>query len=146
MCHLVFFAPLLALPLFWFLPFSVALPIFGGVLAVTALIAWPVVAAWRRPHVTGAEGMLGAKGEAITELNPHGLIRCQGEVWSATADEPIPAGERVRVIAVNRLHAQVERHVRTDGQIRCASSKAHQASQDAGREPKSSEAGSPEGR
>lgn len=110
MCHLIFFAPVLALPVFWLLPMSVALPIYGVVLAATALVAWPVVVAWRRPSVTGAEGMQGAKGEALTELNPHGLIRCQGEVWSATADEPISAGERVRVVAVDRLHAQVSRY------------------------------------
>ena len=113
MCHLVFLAPVMALPLFWFLPFSVAFPIFGTVLVLTALIAWPVVAAMRRPQLTGREGMLGMRGEALTELNPHGLIRCHGEVWSATADELIPAGERVRVVAVDRLHARVARHARS---------------------------------
>ncbi len=115
MCHLVFFAPLLALPLFWFLPFSVALPIFGSVLGVTALIAWPVLTAMRRPQLTGVEGMIGARGEAITELNPHGVIRCQGEVWSATANEVLSPGERVRVLAVDRLQVYVARYARTDG-------------------------------
>lgn len=115
MCHLVLLAPIMALPLFWFLPFSVALPIFGTVLVLTALIAWPAVAAMRQPQVTGSEGMIGARGEALTELNPHGLVRCQGEVWSATADELIPPGERVRVVAIDRLHARVARHARTDG-------------------------------
>jgi len=113
MCHLVFFAPVLALPVFWLLPSSVAVPIYGAVLVLTALIAWPVVAAMRRPQLTGREGMLGMRGEALTELNPHGLIRCHGEVWSATADELIPAGERVRVVAVDRLHARVARHARS---------------------------------
>ncbi|MGE5848783.1 MAG: NfeD family protein, partial [Candidatus Methylomirabilota bacterium] len=77
-------------------------------------IAWPVVAAWRRPTLTGTEGMVGAKAEALTEMNPRGLIRCQGEVWSATADEHIPPGERVRVVAVDRLHVHVTRHLRHD--------------------------------
>ncbi len=109
MCHLILFAPLLALPLFWLLPLNLALPIYGIVVGLTALIAWPAVVAMRRPSVTGQEGMMGARGEALTELNPHGLIRCQGEVWSATAEELIPAGERVRVVAVDRLHARVTR-------------------------------------
>ncbi|HWT78320.1 MAG TPA: NfeD family protein, partial [Candidatus Methylomirabilis sp.] len=108
-CHLILFAPVLALPLFWLLPLPLALPIYGVVVGLTALIAWPVVTAMRRPTVTGSEGMRGAKGEALTELNPHGLIRCRGEVWSATANEPIPAGERVQVLAVDRLHARVVR-------------------------------------
>lgn len=111
MCHLVLLAPILALPVFWLLPSSVAVPIYGAVLVLTALIAWPVVVAWRRPQMTGAEGMIGAKAETLTELNPHGLVRCQGEVWSATANEPIPGSERVRVLAVDRLHARVTRYV-----------------------------------
>jgi membrane-bound serine protease (ClpP class) len=108
-CHLIFLAPILAFPVFWLLPLSTALPVYLVVLGGTGLVLWPVVVAWRRPQVTGAEGMLGARGEALTELSPHGLIRCQGEVWSATADEPIPAGERLRIVAVDRLHARVSR-------------------------------------
>ncbi len=109
-CHLILLAPVLALPLFWLLPLSLALPIYGVVLGLTALIAWPVVVAMRSPSVAGQEGMVGAKGEALTELSPHGLIRCHGEVWSATANEPIAGGERVRVVTVDRLHLQVVRY------------------------------------
>ncbi|MBI4735258.1 MAG: NfeD family protein [candidate division NC10 bacterium] len=115
MCHLILVAPVLALPVFWLLPFSVALPAYGAVLLLTALIAWPVVTAMRGPQLTGPEAIIGARGEALTELSPHGLVRCQGEVWSATADELIPPGERVRVVAIDRLHARVARHARTDG-------------------------------
>lgn len=111
MCHLIFMAPILALPMFWLLPPSIAVPAYGAVLLFTGLVAWPVVVAWRSPTLTGAEGMVGSKGEALTELSPHGLIRCQGELWSATAQEVIPAGERVRVVAVDRLHARVTRYV-----------------------------------
>lgn len=109
-CHLILFAPVLVLPLFWLLPLSLAVPIYGVVAGLTALVAWPVVTAMRRRSVTGAEGILGAKGEALSELKPHGLIRCHGEVWSATANEPIAGGERVRVVAVDRLHLHVVRH------------------------------------
>ena len=112
MCHIIFFAPVLALPIFWLAPLSVAAPIYGAVLVLTALVAWPVVTAMRQPQVTGSEGMIGARGEALTELNPHGLIRCQGEVWSATAEVRIPAGERVRVVAVDRLNVHVTRLLR----------------------------------
>ena len=107
MCHLIFLTPVLALPVFWLLPWNIAVPIYGVVLGATALVLWPVAAAWRRPLVTGAEGMLGARGEALTELNPHGLIRCQGEVWFATARRPVSPGERVRVVALDRLRVEV---------------------------------------
>ena len=115
MCHLILFAPVLALPLFWLLPLSVALPVYGAVLVPTALIAWPVVTAMRRPQLTGPEAIIGARGEALTDLDPHGLIRCQGEVWSATANEALSSGERVRVLAVDRLQVHVARYTRMDG-------------------------------
>lgn len=111
MCHLVLFAPVLAFPVFWLLPWSLALPIYGVVVGLTALVAWPVAIAMWLPQRTGMEGMIGARAEAITELDPHGLVRCEGEVWSATADEPIAGGERVRVLAMDRLHLRVTRGV-----------------------------------
>lgn len=109
MCHLVFLAPILALPVFWLLPFSLALPIYLGVVGMTGLVLWPAVIAMRRPQVTGREGMIGARGQALTALNPNGLVRCQGEVWAATAQEPVPDGERVWVLGVDRLRLTVGR-------------------------------------
>ncbi len=109
MCHLIFLAPILALPVFWLLPLSLALPIYLGVVGMTGLVLWPVVGAMRQPLRNGVEGMIGARGEALTDLNPDGLVRCQGEMWEATAEEPIPGGERVWVLDVNRLHLTVGR-------------------------------------
>lgn len=110
MCHRIFLAPVLALPVFWLLPISLALPIYLGVVALTALITWPVIGPLRRSPVTGREGMVGARGEAITALSPRGLVRCQGEVWEATAEEPIPGGERVWVLGIHRLRLTVGRN------------------------------------
>ena len=110
MCHLIFLAPVLALPVFWLLPLSVALPIYLGVVGMTALVLWPVVGAMRQPLRNGSEGMIGVRGEAVTELNPTGLVHCQGEVWSATADEAVARGERVWVVDVYRLKVRVTPH------------------------------------
>jgi len=110
MCHLIFLAPVLALPVFWLLPLSQALPISLAVVGATALILWPVVRAMRRPLLNGAEGMIGARGEALTALSPTGLVRCHGEVWSATADETVVPGERVWVTNVHRLKVRVTPH------------------------------------
>ena len=110
MCHLIFLAPILALPVFWLLPLSLALPIYLAVVGATALVLWPVVRAMRRPLLNGAEGMIGARGEVLTALSPTGLVRCQGEVWSATADEAVAPGERVWVTDVYRLKVRVTPH------------------------------------
>jgi membrane protein implicated in regulation of membrane protease activity len=68
-----------------------------------------------RDWLTGREGKVGARGEALTELNPHGVIRCRGEEWSATADENMPAGQRVWVVALDRLSARVTRYIPDGG-------------------------------
>ncbi len=109
MCHLIFLAPVLALPVFWLLPLSLAAPIYLGVLGGTALILWPTVRAMRQPQRAGREGMVGARGEVLTEINPWGLVQCQGEIWEATARDRIPSGTRVRVLGVDRLLLQVDR-------------------------------------
>ncbi len=70
-----------------------------------ALIAL-VVRARRRPVTTGAEGMIGAKAEALTQLLPGGRVRYAGEVWSAVLDDPaasVDPGSEVQIVAVEGL-------------------------------------------
>ncbi len=109
MCHLILGVPILALAVFWLVPLSLAIPLYVAALLATGLVLWRTVLALRQPVVTGREAMAGARAETLTALNPSGLIRCQGEVWHAHAEEFIPAGERVRVLCVDRLRARVAR-------------------------------------
>ncbi len=109
MCHLLFLAPIITLPIFWLLPMSLALPVYLTVLGTAGLLLWPGLGALRLPQRAGREGMVGARGDAVTEINPRGLVQCQGEIWEAIAREQIPAGARVRVLAVDRLRLRVER-------------------------------------
>jgi membrane-bound serine protease (ClpP class) len=63
----------------------------------------------RRPVATGAEALLGARGEAREEIAPEGLVFVRGALWSAVAKEgPIHVGAPVRVIGRKGLHLQVE--------------------------------------
>jgi membrane-bound serine protease (ClpP class) len=65
----------------------------------------------RRPAMGGKEGMVGLKGKARTALKPGtpGQILVHGEIWSATADEPVSAGEAVEVESVEGLVLKVKR-------------------------------------
>jgi len=62
----------------------------------------------RRPVTTGAEALVGAKGEAREELAPEGLVFVRGALWRAVANgSPIPVGSQVRVVGRKGLQLQV---------------------------------------
>jgi membrane-bound serine protease (ClpP class) len=77
-------------------------------LAISAVILFLVrlgVQAQRTRAITGQSGMLDEQGEAITPIEPGrtGQIRAHGEIWNATSDRPIAAGQQVRIVAVRGL-------------------------------------------
>jgi membrane-bound ClpP family serine protease len=59
--------------------------------------------------VTGVSAMFDEIAYALTPIEPGGTgsVRTHGEIWTATADEPIEAGSPVRVTAVNGLLLRV---------------------------------------
>ena len=58
----------------------------------------------------GRESMIGEMGEASTGIDPEGMVGLRGGVWRARTNRatPIPAGERVRVVAIDGLLLEVE--------------------------------------
>jgi membrane-bound serine protease (ClpP class) len=78
------------------------------VASVAGLILFLVglgVKAQQTVPVTGAEGMINETGRALTSIAPGGVGRVQthGEVWTATANEPVAAGQTIRVTGVKGL-------------------------------------------
>ncbi len=76
--------------------------------AITVFLVSLAVRARRNKVETGAEGMIGETGEAITALAPDGKVFVHGEYWDASAVRPVAAGGRVRVTAIERLKLTVE--------------------------------------
>jgi membrane-bound serine protease (ClpP class) len=58
---------------------------------------------------TGAEGLVGEIGTAATRLTPEGKVFVHGEFWNAYADEPIEAGEKIRILKTEGLKLKVVR-------------------------------------
>ncbi|HEV3496079.1 MAG TPA: NfeD family protein, partial [Actinomycetes bacterium] len=58
----------------------------------------------------GREGIIGQMGEATTGIDPEGMVDLRGGKWRARTNRatPIPAGERVRVVAIDGLLLEVE--------------------------------------
>lgn len=60
-----------------------------------------------RPVVSGREQMIGSEGEAIADFKGKGRVLIRGEIWIATADSPIRAGQRVKVERLDGLKVHV---------------------------------------
>jgi membrane-bound serine protease (ClpP class) len=88
----------------WATAIAVAVPFA----AITLTLLTLVVRARRNKVVTGAEGMVGQLGSAITALAPEGKVFVHGEYWDAISRSPLPAGAPVRVISMEKLKLTVE--------------------------------------
>ena len=99
--------------------FEVSPQLIGSIAAVTSVLALlfitMAVRAWRRPAVSGSEGMIGISGTVLDWREHSGHVRTHGEVWAATSAEPLKKGIEVRVTARNGLILEVESQPR-DGE------------------------------
>ncbi len=59
--------------------------------------------------MTGAAGMVGERGVAVTALSPEGQVFIHGEYWHAVSAEPIAAKEPVEILEVIGLKLRVRR-------------------------------------
>ncbi len=78
----------------------------------TLIVATLVVRAHRRKPALGREGMIGEIGDVRVAIGPgsrSGKVFVHGEYWNAQADEPIEAGARVQVVAVDGMRLKVRR-------------------------------------
>ena len=74
--------------------------IFAVTMTVRAHMAKPA---------TGAEGLLGETGTAVTRLALEGKVFVHGELWNAYSEGPIESGEKVRVVRTEGLKVKVEK-------------------------------------
>jgi membrane-bound serine protease (ClpP class) len=82
---------------------------------ITVFLLSLAIRARRNKVVTGAEGMIGATGSAVTPLSPDGKVFVRGEYWDAVALEPLLVGARVRVTGVHNLKLTVESAAERNG-------------------------------
>ena len=82
-----------------------------GFTAIAAFLVRLALASLRTVPVTGAEGLIGEKGFALEPIAPGrpGRARVHGEIWTASAADPIAAGERVITTNVDGLMLTVRK-------------------------------------
>ena len=86
-------------------------PITLSIAAILLFLVRLAVQAQRQRSVTGEAGMLDEVGQALSSIMPGGVGRVQahGEIWTATSDEELAAGDRVKIVAVKGLLLTVRR-------------------------------------
>jgi membrane protein implicated in regulation of membrane protease activity len=113
MCHLILFMPVLALPIFWLMPPSSAIPIYIIIALTAAFLYWLIAKAMGRQPETGSESLIGATAKVVSQFGPadHAqyLVRSRGELWTAISTDIIATGEIVSVSAVNGIRLVVRR-------------------------------------
>ena len=87
------------------LSLRVIVPVVVGFSAIAILLVRLGLAAQARPAVTGINGMVGERAQAMTDIEPGvtGRVSAHGEIWQATSAEPIPQGARVRISHIEGL-------------------------------------------
>ena len=88
---------------------GVLLPTVFTVSLFFIAVAGIVFRSHRKRVVSGAEGLVGEQGVAMTPLAPVGRVFIHGENWEAASDEPIAPREPVEVLAVRGLKLRVRR-------------------------------------
>ncbi|MFO8026738.1 MAG: nodulation protein NfeD [Opitutales bacterium] len=92
--------------------FELHMPVIIGVTLASALMFIVVFAlavkAWRRPVVSGSEGIVGSEAVALGDFSESGRVRLKGESWRARTRAPLRQGERAKVTHIDGLTVSVE--------------------------------------
>jgi membrane-bound serine protease (ClpP class) len=77
--------------------------------AITIFLMTIALKARHNKVVTGEQGLIGAIGEARTDIDPDGKVFVLGELWNARAASRVGMGESVVVRRVEGLELEVEK-------------------------------------
>ena len=87
---------------------SVILGFAAASVCILIFVVAMVVKAWRRPVVSGREGLIGGRGVALEDFENSGRIRVAGESWKARTLQPVRKNQAVQVTRVEGLVLHIE--------------------------------------
>jgi membrane protein implicated in regulation of membrane protease activity len=125
MCHLFLLLPVITLPIFWMVPFTLALAIYIPIVAVSLWLYWYVMKAMDRPIVAGREELLRANGRVEHARGRTLEVRVHSELWSAVSSDRLKRGDAVEVTGVDGLKLRVRRADRAAAGPPLASGHSH---------------------
>lgn len=109
MCHLLLVLPILALPVFWLLPFEIAAPLYAVAVGLAGTVYAIAIKSMHAPVTTGKESLIHATGvvEHVADGVPSVFVR--GEHWAArTTDGELAPGDRVEIVSLDGLTLRVK--------------------------------------
>ncbi len=110
MCHVLLLLPVLALPVFWFWPLEIALPLYGVAGVASVGIYALVYRAWRTPLAHGPQTLIGAIGCVISAERQRAILRLGGELWLADVQgQPLTPGEQAEVVGIHGLQLKARK-------------------------------------
>ncbi|HEX2849002.1 MAG TPA: NfeD family protein [Acidimicrobiales bacterium] len=91
-------------------PLLVLVAVLGGLIAFMVAAMPGVIRTRYSTPTIGRESMLGELGEAVSDVDPDGVVTVRGAPWRARTNRatPIRRGEAVRVAAIDGLLLEVE--------------------------------------
>src|SRR5690606_37693998 len=90
------------------IPWALIVPVALASALFSFFVAGLALKARARPVVTGAEELIGARGEVLADMEREGWARIHGEQWRVRSSVPLERGSRVRVRARHDLILDVE--------------------------------------
>ena len=91
---------------------AISKSLIATVAAVTAafflIVIRMVFKAHRKPVVSGVEELVGSLGEVLADFDKRGFIHVHGEDWQAVSEQPVKAGDRVKVTKIDGLILKIE--------------------------------------
>ena len=88
----------------WF----VIAPVSAAMALIVLFLVGNVIRAHQRKIQTGMEGLIGKEGITRTDIQGQGMVFVHGELWRAHSDQPMKAGQAVRVLGYEGLTLQVQ--------------------------------------
>jgi membrane protein implicated in regulation of membrane protease activity len=106
---ILMFLPLIALPVFWFLPLGQAILVYLVAILLSASMFWIMRRTKRHPVTTGMESLSGKDTIVVAKSGDSNratyTVRVEGELWNARSRDVLQPGEKVIIIGTegNRL-------------------------------------------
>lgn len=115
MCHLVLSLPIIGLLAFVFLPLPQALGLYVPLAALSLGLFYVIYRDTQRQPIHGSASLVGRTCQVVSQLeagqSAQYLVRCQGELWGASSEDVLEAGDQATVVSQNSVRLAVEKAV-----------------------------------